>query len=212
MKKKIVCFLMAALLAGFIQVPVQASTPTSNIKKLVNQMNNYESAILGAGNIKSQKTIKLSKANMAKATALSIKVKEENGIEKGEFGDYTTYKITNSQLKKASVNLFGVTLTQKQLSKKRTEGWTLMDAYLLSNGTPVVYYTDAETEIDYIKSGMKIKKIDNKNYNVVQTVYYGYWRYNDGTPNYTISYQVKKNKNSAYGYVITKMVINPLKK
>ena len=79
------------------------------------------------------------------------------------------------------------------------------DAYRTAKGTPVVYYTDGDVELDHDIIKVSVSKTGNNTYKVVRKVYYGYWGGNQGKPNYKVIYQVKKDRKSTYGYVITGM-------
>ena len=144
--KKLVVAAIICILVMVNVVSVQAATSISRIKKLVNQMYYYEYSILP---IQKKTNVKLSQQEKAKAAALSLGIKESNGIEKGEFGGYELFKVDTASFKKASLNMFGKKLSISSLPKQ-TEPGGLMDAYRLKkDGTPVVYFMDGETECDF---------------------------------------------------------------
>lgn len=205
LKKQISALIIISLIFScFMALPQKtfAATTNSQIKKLVKKMNVYECTVVTG----KTKTIKLTKKEMAKAAALSIKVSEKDGISKSQFGSYDTYKITNKKLQKASQNLFGIKLLGKNLlSKTKTEN--TYDAYKKLDGSLVVFLLDGETENDYVVHDIDIKKTSKNTYQVKKNIYYGYWGMNNGQSNYTIEYQVKKSEISQYGFKITKMKV-----
>ena len=205
LKKQISALIIISLIFScFMALPQKtfAATTNSQIKKLVKKMNVYECTVVTG----KTKTIKLTKKEMAKAAALSIKVSEKDGISKSQFGSYDTYKITNKKLQKASQNLFGIKLLGKNLlSKTKTEN--TYDAYKKLDGSLVVFLLDGETENDYVVHDIDIKKTSKNTYQVKKNIYYGYWGMNNGQSNYTIKYQVKKSEISQYGFKITKMKV-----
>lgn len=202
---RIICCLIIWLLCGRTQ-DIYATSKITPIKKMVREMEMFERATLSNDE---RGTIKLNKNNKAKAAALSIDVDLEDGVAVGEFGGYTTFKITNKQIQKASQNLFGTVINKRNLLTQSSSNGTY-DAYRQKDGTPVVYRTDAETEIDYQTIKTAINKKQKGKYQVVKKVYYGYWGWNKGQANYKIIYEVKKNKNSSFGYVIKKMKIKEI--
>lgn len=206
MRKQVVAaFIFILLMVNVISV--QAATSISGIKKLVNQMYYYEYSVLP---IQKKTNMKLSQQEKAKAVALSLSIKESNGIEKGEFGGYELFKVDTASFKKASLDMFGKKLSISSLPKQ-TEAGGLMDAYRLKkDGTPVVYCMNGETECDFVVHSTKITKKSSKTVSVVRNIYFGYWGNNDGHSNYKITYTVQKNSKSDYGFVITKMVVEPL--
>ena len=180
---------------------VQAKTNESQIKKLVNQMETYEYEVLSEGKTK----VKLTKTEMAKAAALSIELNEKNHIKVAEFGEDDIYKISNKKLKAAGKNLFGTTISNKNLPTTFKD--SLFDAYRKKNGTAVVSIANTEIEMDYVVHSIKITKKSGNTYQVKKNAYYGYWGSNNGQSNYRIIYQVKPSSKSVYGYKITKMKI-----
>lgn len=181
-----------------------ASVKTNQIKKLIRKMDNYEYSVMEQS--KSQK-INLTKEQMAVAAALTIKVSEKNGVDKDEFfGDYCTYKLSNKKLQSVSRNMFGVKLYVNNLKVKK-ESDKLADAYCKSDGTPVIFWFNAEIDAVYEVHKIKIDKISSSKYEINKNVYYGHWGDNKGQSNYTIKYKVRKNSKSSYGYVITSMEI-----
>lgn len=206
MRKRVVAALICILLMVNV-ISVQAATSISGIKKLVNQMYYYEYSILP---VQKKTNMKLSRQEKAKAVALSLSIKESNGIEKGEFGGYELFKVDTASFKKASLNMFGKKLSISSLPKQ-TEAGGLMGAYRLKkDGTPVVYCMDGETECDFVVHSTKITEKSSKTFSVVRNIYFGYWGNNDGHSNYKITYTVQKNSKSDYGFVITRMVVEPL--
>lgn len=195
------------VVAGLVAYPQNAFAKSNDtqIKNLVKTMDTYECRVLG----EEKKIVKLTKAEMAKAAALTLKVSDKDGVDVSEFGGYVTYKITNKSLKKASQNLFGIALSTKNLEKK-AESDGIFDAYRKTDGTPVVYIFDGETECDYVVHDIKIQKESSSRYQVEKSVYYGYWGSNNGQPNYKIVYQVSKSAKSKYGFKIKTMKVIPL--
>ena len=179
---------------------VQAKTNESQIKKLVNQMETYEYEVLSEGKTK----VKLTKTEMAKAAAFSIKLTEKDHIKVAESGEDDIYKITNKKLKKAGKNLFGITLSGKNLPQKHKSG-CISDAYRKADGTSVVSFANIETELDYVVHSTKVTKKSANKYQVKKKVFMGYWGNNNGQSNYTIVYEVKKCPKSTYGFKITNM-------
>ena len=114
------------VVAGLVAYPQNAFAKSNDtqIKNLVKTMDTYECRVLG----EEKKIVKLTKAEMAKAAALTLKVSDKDGVDVSEFGGYVTYKITNKNLKKASQNLFGSALSTKDLEKK-AESDGIFDAY-----------------------------------------------------------------------------------
>ena len=90
---------------------IQAKSNNAQIKKLVGKMESYEYKLLSDGKNK----VKLTKTEMAKAAALSIDRNEKNQIKVAEFGEDNIYKISNKKLKAAGKNLFGITISSKNL-------------------------------------------------------------------------------------------------
>lgn len=184
---------------------IYAAENTAQIKKLVRKMDCYECTVLAG----ERKKIKLTKAEMAKAAALSLDVSDKNGLDRSEFGGFVTYKISNKKLQKASQNLFGLKLSTKNLQKKE-DADGLFDAYRKSDGTPVVYIFDGESECDYVVHEINVKKKSSSVYQVEKKIYYGYWGMNNGQSNYKIVYQVNKSSKSIYGFKIKKIEVVPL--
>lgn len=198
------------IMSFIIMLPVQnaqAADEKTKIKKLVKEMQSYEWSIFP---VKEKKVVNLTKEEKAKAIAFSLIVKESDGIEKGEFGNYTVFKVSSSSFKKAALNIFGNNLKTSSLPQKDKPDIVTQDAYRLKNGTPVVYYTDGETELSYEVHSTKITKKSKNTYYAVKKIYFGYHGFNIGDPNYKITYTVKKNSKSDYGYVITKMIVEPI--
>lgn len=146
----------------FLKVPIQIEAAQGinkeSAKKIVEQMENYESYILSKYNgISAKKTIKMTNNQKAVASALCIKVTNTDGLKKSEFGNYEVFKISNNKLKKKTKILFGKSIDKKAL-KIQADGKYIYDAYRLKDGTPVVFYMDGETETDYVKHTLKVKK------------------------------------------------------
>lgn len=180
---------------------IQAKSHNAQIKKLVGKMEDYEYKLLLDG----KKKVKLTKTEMAKAAALSIELNEKNHIKVAEFGEDDIYKISNKKLKAAGKNLFGTTISNKNLPTTFKD--SLFDAYRKKNGTAVVSIANTEIEMDYVVHSIKITKKSGNTYQVKKNAYYGYWGSNNGQSNYRIIYQVKPSSKSVYGYKITKMKI-----
>lgn len=197
---------VALFLSCFVVSPqnVQAKTATDQIRKLINQMENYEYKLLSSGT----KDVTLTKTEKAKAAALSIKRTEKNHIKVAEFGENDIYKIANKKLKTAGKNLFGTTVSAKNLPKKGN-GDGIYDAYR-KGSMPVVSVANIETESDYVVHSTDITRKSANTYQVKKDLYYGYWGSNQGQSNYEITYQVKKSSKSTYGYVITNMKITSI--
>ena len=193
--------LIMLIIISFFTYPqsIQAKSHNAQIKKLVGKMEDYEYKLLLDGKNK----VKLTKTEMAKAGALSIDRNEKNQIKVGE---YDIYKISNKKLKAAGKNLFGTTISNKNLPTTFQKD-SLFDAYRKKNGTAVVSITNIEIEMDYVVHSIKITKKSGNTYQVKKNVYYGYWGSNNGQSNYRIIYQVKPSSKSVYGYKITKMKI-----
>ena len=195
--------LIMLIIISFFTYPqsIQAKSHNAQIKKLVGKMEDYEYKILSDG----KKKVKLTKTEMAKAAALSIELNEKNHIKVAEFGEDDIYKISNKKLKAAGKNLFGTTISNKNLPTTFKD--SLFDAYRKKNGTAVVSIANTEIEMDYVVHSIKITKKSGNTYQVKKNVYYGYWGSNNGQSNYRIIYQVKPSSKSVYGYKITKMKI-----
>jgi cell division protein FtsB len=187
-------------------------TATSQIKKLTNQMDNYEYYILFKNPNLKTKSVKLTKAQKAIAAALTIKVSDQNAVGTGEFGLNAYFKITNSKLKSKSKNLFGTSIGVSSLRKNPSENaiCSALDAYRMADGTPIVYYTDGETETSYSVRKTTVKKKSAGSYTVTKMVYFGYWGNDQGQSNYKVTYHVTKNSKSTYGYVIQSMSIKAM--
>lgn len=98
-------------------------------------------------------------------------------------------------------------MKKSDISSNR-ESYTI-DAFVL-NGEPILYKSEMEGEQSFSVRKVSVKKADN-NYIVKKKIYYGYWGRDDGkTSNYQITYKVRKNKKSRYGYVITAMNVKHL--
>ena len=195
--------LIMLIIISFFTYPqsIQAKSHNAQIKKLVGKMEDYEYKLLLDG----KKKVKLTKTEMAKAAALSIELNEKNHITVAEFGEDDIYKISNKKLKAAGKNLFGTTISNKNLPTTFKD--SLFDAYRKKNGTAVVSITNIEIEMDYVVHSIKITKKSGNTYQVKKNAYYGYWGSNNGQSNYRIIYQVKPSSKSVYGYKITKMKI-----
>lgn len=209
MKKKMKIVFMSAAIVIASCKPVSAAK-NDNIKQLVKQLNVYESSYITANSITGNKKIKLTDKEMTRAAALSISVNKLKPCKKGEFGEYVTFKLKNELLKKASVNIFGKKISTSKLPKKHSKKWIMSDAYRNKNNA-FVYYTDGETETDYTIKKISIKKQNADSYKVEKKFYFGYWGTNNGQPNYKITYNIKANKKSDYGYVIKKIVLKKMK-
>lgn len=209
MMKKIKIVFMSAVIVIASCKPVSAAK-NDNIKQLVKQLDEYESSYIMANKITENKKIKLTDKEMARAAALSISVNKLKPSKKGEFGGYVTFKLKNELLKNASVNIFGKKISTSKLPKKHSEKWSISDAYRNKNNA-FVYYTDAETEMDYAVKKISIKKQNADSYKVEKKFYFGYWGSNNGQPNYKITYNIKANKKSDYGYVVKKIVLKKIK-
>lgn len=192
-----------------------ADVKKENIETLVKQMNTFEQhyiLVSGLNTLETRninKKVVLTKERMAIAAAFTIKISEKNAVEKGEFGQDVTFCISKKKLKKASGDLFGKSISDGALPKEDARRTNVADAYLWKNKTPVVYYTDGETELDYAVRNISIKQNKTKIL-AVKDIYLGYWGNNNGQSNYRITYQVQKNKKSKYGYVIKTMKIKKL--
>lgn len=186
---------------------IQAKSNNAQIKKLVGKMESYEYKLLSDG----KKKVKLTKTEMAKAAALSIDRNEKNQIKVAEFGGDDIYKISNKKLKAAGKNLFGTTISNKNLPTTFQKD-SLCDAYRKKNGTAVVSIANIETETDYVVHSIKITKKSGNTYQVKKNLYYGYWGSNNGQSNYQIVYQVNPSSKSVYGYKITAMKIIAIEK
>lgn len=184
---------------------IQEKSNHAQIKKIVGKMEDYEYKILSDG----KKKVKLTKTEMAKAAALSIDRNEKNQIKVAEFGEDNIYKISNKKLKAAGKNLFGITISSKNLPTTFQKD-SLSDAYRKKNGTAVVSIANIETETDYVVHSIKITKKSGNTYRVKKNLYYGYWGSNNGQSNYQIVYQVKPSSKSVYGYKITMMKITAM--
>lgn len=195
--------LIMLIIISFFTYPqsIQAKSHNAQIKKLVGKMEDYEYKLLLDG----KKKVKLTKTEMAKAAALSIERNERNHIKVAEFGEDDIYKISNKKLKAAGKNLFGTTISNKNLPTTFKD--SLFDAYRKKNGTAVVSIANTEIEMDYVVHSIKITKKSGNSYQVKKNLYYGYWGANNGQSNYRIIYQVKPSSKSVYGYKITKMKI-----
>ena len=195
--------LIMLIIISFFTYPqsIQAKSHNAQIKKLVGKMEDYEYKLLLDG----KKKVKLTKTEMAKAAALSIELNEKNHIKVAEFGEDDIYKISNKKLKAAGKNLFGTTISNKNLPTTFKD--SLFDAYRKKNGTAVVSIANTEIEMDYVVHSIKITKKSRNTYQVKKNAYYGYWGSNNGQSNYRIIYQVKPSSKSVYGYKITKMKI-----
>ena len=193
--------LIMLIIISFFTYPqsIQAKSHNAQIKKLVGKMEDYEYKLLLDG----KKKVKLTKTEMAKAAALSIELNEKNHIKVAEFGEDDIYKISNKKLKAAGKNLFGTTISNKNLPTTFKD--SLFDAYRKKNGTAVVSIANTEIEMDYVVHSIKITKKSGNTYQVKKNAYYGYWGSNNGQSNYQIVYQVQPSSKSVYGYKSTKM-------
>lgn len=198
--------LIMLIIISFFTYPqsIQAKSHNAQIKKLVGKMEDYEYKLLLDG----KKKVKLTKTEMAKAAALSIELNEKNHIKVAEFGEDDIYKISNKKLKAAGKNLFGTTISNKNLPTTFKD--SLFDAYRKKNGTAVVSIANTEIEMDYVVHSIKITKKSGNTYQVKKNAYYGYWGSNNGQSNYRIIYQVKPSSKSVYGYKITMMKITAM--
>ena len=198
--------LIMLIIISFFTYPqsIQAKSHNAQIKKLVGKMEDYEYKLLLDG----KKKVKLTKTEMAKAAALSIELNEKNHIKVAEFGEDDIYKISNKKLKAAGKNLFGTTISNKNLPTTFKD--SLFDAYRKKNGTAVVSIANTEIEMDYVVHSIKITKKSGNTYRVKKNLYYGYWGSNNGQSNYRIIYQVKPSSKSVYGYKITMMKITAM--
>lgn len=186
---------------------IQAKSNNAQIKKLVGKMESYEYKLLSDGKNK----VKLTKTEMAKAAALSLNRNEKNQIKVAEFGGDDIYKISNKKLKVAGKNLFGTTISSKNLPTTCQKD-SLCDVYRKKDGTVVVSVANIETETDYVVHSIKITKKSGNTYQVKKNLYYGYWGSNNGQSNYQIVYQVKPSSKSVYGYKIAGMKITAIEK
>ena len=209
MNKKIKIVFMSAVIVIASCKPVSAAK-NDNIKQLVKQLNVYESGYITANSITGNKKIKLTDKEMARAASLSISINKLKSCKKGEFGGYVTFKLKNELLKNASANIFGKKISTSKLPKKHSKNWYISDAYRNKNNA-FVYYTDGETETDYAIKKISIKKQNADSYKVEKKFYFGYWGSNNGQPNYKITYNIKANKKSDYGYVVKKIVLKKIK-
>ncbi len=198
--------------AGFSPAKqVEAASYKTNIKKLVKQMRVAECSVLTYEDAPYADTVKvdLTTDRMARFAAVSLPFKESDGLTKGEFGGFVTYKFSDAKLKKASKNIFGKELSKKDVTTTENESW-VCDAYKTKENGVVIYETDGETESSYSLIKISIKK-SGSGYKVTKSIYWGYWGGDDGSRiNYKIIYTVKKCSASAYGYKITGMTVKPV--
>lgn len=204
--KKLVAMVYVCVLVMVNMIPIQAATSNTRIKKLADEMYNYEYSVFP---VTKKTVIKLSQKEKAKAVALSLGFSEGEGVERDEFGDYVLFKLNTDSFTKTSLNLFGKKMSIDSLPTQSAENG-ILDAYRLKDGTPVVYRMSGETDCDFVVKNTKIKKKSAKTYSVTRNIYFGYWGNNDGRSNFKITYTVQKNSKSDYGFVITKMVVEPL--
>lgn len=212
-RKRIIAVFAAFTMLITLALPIntEAAAHDSQIKKLVKQMKNSEYSIIANNDVSDSKakTIQLTNDSMARFAALSLPVKETDGLTKGEFGGYVTYKFSNARLKKASANIFGKVLSKKDITKKKQDHW-VSDVFKTNKNGVVIYSTDGETETDYKLHKISIKKT-GQSYKVTKNIYCGYWGSTSlGKSNYQVIYTVKPNSISSYGFKITGMKIKPI--
>ncbi len=179
-----------------------------SIKKLLKNMEKAEISILTEKSTRNKKkwNIKLSNNNMARFSALSINVDDDNGIRMGEFG-YETFSFSDDDLNNTSLEMFGRMLGKEDVSSTKQVSWTY-DVFK-SKGEIVIYKASNEGETSYSATGYRFSS-GSDFIDVTKKIYYGYWGRDNGKPNYKIKYTLALNDESSYGYKITGMKIRKI--
>lgn len=211
LKKGLLALALMLVVVGFAAPKgvYAASKKENNIKKLVSQMGGLEYKLLleDSFEVGESRKIKLTNAVKAQAAILAPKNKVVEEIVVGDEDEwYNMYEkdvFSEKTMKKKAKNMFGKSLGAKYLPKFDPEN-PLSDIGYNDNGKPVICYDYMERDLDY-----KVRKVIVSGSTVYEDVFYGYWGYsaNNELANFRITYTVKKNSKSAYGYVISSMKI-----
>lgn len=205
-KKKLhwllVCFLGFALIVG---TNVYASTSSSKIKKLVKAISPYEKEVLAEMDMNTARVqkIKLTKKEMAQASAFSLNSTRLRGIRKDEFGNFDTFSVELSPLKNAAKDLFGLSIKSSYFPKQDKQKRLFYDAY--RKGKRIFLYANSyenESLATVVKQELSGK---GKEYTVKRYLYSGYWGYYTGSANRLVIYTLKKSSKSSFGYIIKSM-------
>lgn len=215
---KIYRILLAVLIITLLAPTSTQASVKSDIKPLLNGMHRFVyysmfNTIGTTSKLGKNYTIKLDNQNMLMASVLSTKFYNSKVISEKDYGDEldVIYKLSSSKLKKRCKDLFGKTASVSALQKNKEpyDPWKLYFLFQQS-GHPYLYASYWETETDLIRTSLSIKKTGNATYTVKEGVYFGYWGFiQDKTAktNYIVTYKIKKNSASSFGYVIKDMKI-----
>lgn len=199
--------LAACLFCVFIAVPAGAKAETKrvkNIKALVANMEGYERELLIGIDLEIGENRKLSlkAATKAKAAVLASANKINKVTAIDDF--YERWTMDLKTARKVSTNLFGKAYTVKYLPKEPLEN-DITQVYTKNNKIYKKVFL-METDTDF-----EVRNITVSKNTVTRDIYCGYWGCNDGTSaNFRITYTVKKNAASDYGYVISSMKVDRL--
>ena len=199
--------LAACLLCVFIAVPAGAKAETKrvkNIKALVANMEGYERELLIGIDLEIGENRKLSLKATTKAKAAVLapanKINKVTAID--DF--YERWTMDLKTARKVSTNLFGKAYTVKYLPKEPLAN-DITQVYTKNNKIYKKVFL-METDTDFEVRSVKVSKNT-----VTRDIFCGYWGCNDGTSaNFRITYTVKKNAASDYGYVISAMKVERL--
>lgn len=214
LSKIVVAFVLGLLIMGAVAPGSAnaASQKTKNIKKLVSQMNAYEANVLfdSGMDVGDSSEVKLNSRAKMIAAAFSPSVKVLDTIQYGDeettpwFDIYYESILSEKNIKTAAKNMFGKSYDKSVYPKYTGNEMSWVGMIFNHDGKIVTLWSDIEDE-----NLFEVRKVSVKGNTVVKDVYSGYWGCGmDGvSSNYRITYTVKKNSKSKYGYVISSMKI-----
>lgn len=212
--KKVVMILVVCVVMAAAFAPANANAATKrvkNIKKLVSQMDGFEYKVLSdiqfdikTGDVRK---IKLNAANkvFAASMALDTKILKTTTVENDEeyWESYEEDVISTKSMKQSQLDMFGNKYGVKYLQDMPSENIISGNVYK-RDGRPVIRYA---IYIDFEYS-LAVRNTTVDGNKVYKDIYYGYWGCDDDkSSNFRITYTVKKNSVSKYGYVITGMKV-----
>ena len=228
MKKRFLGLLLAVIVivASLVPTDVQAASYKTKIKKLVANMESYEWMILTSFRdeydlVDGKLVINFSDTEIAQAAAAAGFKYDEDKIlrTEEEMGMWSEIEIPTSVIKSYSKKLFGKKVSYKKLPKQTAEDVKgFLEAYRNENGKAAMYCWEYETETDFVVQKVSVKK-NGDTYTCTKDIFCGYWGFymtynendhaerDENAVTHRITYTIEKKKGSAYGYVITEMLI-----
>ncbi len=213
LKKAVMIMAVCAVMVAFF-APADANAASKrvkNIKELVSQMDGFEYKVLSDIqfdiNVGEVRKINLNAANKvyAASKAYSTKILRCTTVENEEeyWESYEEDVISTKSMKQSQLDMFGKKYGVKYLDELPSENIISGNVYK-RDGRPVIRYA-IYIDFEYSLAERKTTVDGNK---VYKDIYYGYWGCDDNkSSNYRITYTVKKNSVSKYGYVITGMKV-----